>query len=66
MHALSDCPGLPRMQVVEEKPVLICEVEYIKDEEDPTADTEEVIRERLGGAWLAAARLLCHARSPKG
>lgn len=32
----------PIRQVVEEKPVLICEVEYIKDEEDDTADTEEV------------------------
>lgn len=29
------------LDVVEEKPVLICEVEYIKDEDDPTADTEE-------------------------
>ena len=37
---LHSVPPLP--QVVEEKPVLICEVEYIKDEEDDTADTEEV------------------------
>lgn len=32
------------LQVIEEKPVLICEVEYIKDDEDPTATTDEASR----------------------
>jgi Lon protease-like protein len=36
------------LDVVEEKPVLVCEVEYLADDADPSADTPEV----GGSAWL--------------
>ena len=41
-----------RLQVVEEKPVLICEVEYLKDDEDD-GDSAEV-----GGPTCRAPALL--------
>jgi Lon protease-like protein len=48
---LVNCVGRQRfriLDVVEEKPVLVCEVEYLADDADPSADTPEV----GGSAWL--------------
>ena len=42
------------LEVVEEKPVLICRVEYLPDEQDAGADTPEV---RRAPAWLPAGLL---------
>ena len=49
------------LQVIEEKPVLICEVEYIKDDEDPTANTEEVRAGCRAGQTEAASSHPRHA-----